>query len=130
MGAVLRSSSRPTHPTNRKPGSPAAVNAGSLADKLRRKATAQPGRTFPELRTDRPPARHTSTRTGSGCGGVALFGDRTGRWQGDFQPDHQRTSSWSSCTSQTLVVHSRSFLKPSSACYRLILYFEYYIKAE
>ena len=52
MGAVLEEFFPPDPPDEQEAGSPAAVNAGSLADKLRRKATAQPGRTFPELGQD------------------------------------------------------------------------------
>ena len=52
MGAVLEEFFPPEPADEQEAGSAATVNAGSLADKLRRKATAQPGRTFPELGQD------------------------------------------------------------------------------
>lgn len=52
MGAVLEEFFPPEPPDEQEAGSTATVTAGSLADKLRRKATAQLGRTFPELGHD------------------------------------------------------------------------------
>ena len=52
MAGVLEEFFPPEPADEQEAGSAATVNAGSLADKLRRKATAQPGRTFPELGQD------------------------------------------------------------------------------
>jgi Recombination directionality factor-like len=52
MAGVLEEFFPSDPPDEQEAGSAATVNAGSLADKLRRKATAQPGRTFPELSQD------------------------------------------------------------------------------
>lgn len=49
MAGVLEEFFPPEPAEEQEAGTAATVNAGSLADKLRRKATAQPGRTFPEL---------------------------------------------------------------------------------
>lgn len=52
MAGVLEEFFPPEPAEEQEAGSAATVNADSLADKLRRKATAQPGRTFPELGQD------------------------------------------------------------------------------